>query len=366
MSRQTFFLLLSLLLALGVACSFGGATAPTPTPLPTATSVPPTATPVPPTATPSPEPSPTATPAPALSLSDGLYEHPSHTFKLRMVKDWELAYETQAGAGFEAKDGSGKVEIIVVNTGFPLDADGLTAFADGMEEGFKVYDNYRLLDRQESDQLIRVDCAFTYQGQPTRVRSYYLADTDGPTAMSIQIWANEDRAEAYFDFFENTWMNEVYYDTEQVAQQIPYADTWVFTGPGDLFEMEVPFAWSYSSQEDQVSVIDRFDEPNGLAFIENIAYDDGNPISKSLAGKLALEILRQFYAPDLKVLDDQVQPDGSERLIWTSAQLGMQGITFFEVRNSTTFLLLSLVAQQDAFDTFSPLFSYILQTYTIP
>lgn len=124
-------------------------------------------------------------------------------------------------------------------------------------------------------------------------------------------------------------------------------------------------AWYYSYDQGNNAVLERFDEPNGLAFIESLAYDDGTPISKSLAGSFALQLLHDYYANDIKVTDDQAQPDGSERLIWYSKSLNTKGITFFEARG-TTFLLLTLVADRDAFNAFSPVFSAVIQSYNVP
>ena len=57
--------------------------------------------------------------------------------------------------------------------------------------------------------------------------------------------------------------------------------------------------------------------------VENIAYDDGTAFNGSENGKFALQIPNQNYSStgkegDIKVTDDSIQKDGSERLTWTS------------------------------------------------
>ncbi len=144
MSRRTFLLLLSLLLALGVACSFSRVAEPTPTPLPTATSIPPTATPVPPTFTPSPEPSPTPIPSPTVTPSPTLSPFFTEDFSHGMG-DWTAFYLGPNG------DREDKVLI-------KSQMDGL--FIKIEIEDMYVYLEYPLFSYQD----VALEMSFTNQG----------------------------------------------------------------------------------------------------------------------------------------------------------------------------------------------------------
>ena len=78
-----------------------------------------------------------------------------------------------------------------------------------------------------------------------------------------------------------------------------------------------------------------------------------------------MELLKQFYASDLRIIDDQVQPDGSERLNWASAENGGSGTTFFETRG-TIFLFLTWFADDDHYDLYEPVWSDLVESYDIP
>ena len=81
--------------------------------------------------------------------------------------------------------------------------------------------------------------------------------------------------------------------------------------------------------------------------MENLFYDEGNAFTGSVNGKFALALLHTFYSAtgkegDIRITDDNIQPDGSERLIWESKSGGYSGISYFEVRGGTTFLMFTI------------------------
>jgi hypothetical protein len=117
--------------------------------------------------------------------------------------------------------------------------------------------------------------------------------------------------------------------------------------------------------EGDVFIVDTFTSPDEHAFIENITYDDGEAISRSDAGAFALELMKEFYAGDIQVSDDQVQPDGSERLTWHSPSGGYSGISFLETRG-TTFLLFSSIWDDPYEDDYLDSLRYTIETYDVP
>jgi hypothetical protein len=148
-----------------------------------------------------------------------------------------------------------------------------------------------------------------------------------------------------------------------------------FTDQNDLYSIEVPADWVYTQTvdtEDNNYYIDTFKSPDNGAVIENIVYDDGTPFTGSQNGKFALYLLNTFYSStgkegDIRVTDDSIMKDKSERLTWTSKEGGYTGISFFEVRkNKTTFLLFTVDWGNDVKDTYSDVLNYVIESYSIP
>src|SRR5690606_7523860 len=147
--------------------------------------------------------------------------------------------------------------------------------------------------------------------------------------------------------------------------QAEYLWVYNFTGPNDLFEIEVPTAWQYERTEDGTTIIDTFYAPDGHAVIQNITFDEGTELSRTQAAQLGREWLKDAYAQDMRFLDDRVQPDGSERLTWTSAASDMSGISFLEARG-TTFLLFTAMYDNEFEDVYLETLEYTISSYTIP
>lgn len=117
--------------------------------------------------------------------------------------------------------------------------------------------------------------------------------------------------------------------------------------------------------------IDQFKSPDGNALIENIAYDDGKPFTGSQNGKFALYLLNTFYSStgkegDIHVSDDSIQKDGSERLAWSSSGGGYSGLSYFEVRNRTTFLMFTVEYANDYENTYIDILNNVVASYRTP
>jgi hypothetical protein len=148
-----------------------------------------------------------------------------------------------------------------------------------------------------------------------------------------------------------------------------------FTDQNSLYTIEVPSDWTYEQTvdtENNYYYIDTFTSPDGGAVIENIVYDDGERFTGSQKGKFALYLLNTFYSStgkegDIKVTDDSIQKDGSERLIWTSKGGGYSGISFLELRsNGTTFLFFTVDWGDSVKDTYIDTLNYVIESYAIP
>jgi hypothetical protein len=136
-------------------------------------------------------------------------------------------------------------------------------------------------------------------------------------------------------------------DQNQNQQEQPVSsDLVTFTDENGLAAFELPGNWTYEHSTGDNYYVDTFGSPDETAFIENLVYDDGEPFVKSQNGKFALNLINTFYSNtgqvgDIRISSDQLMPDGSERLEWTSKSGNYSGVSFFETRgsNNTTFLM---------------------------
>ncbi len=340
-------------------------TQPPPTPVPTPTP-PPTPTSAPPTSAPTSRPQPTAPPPPppTITLSNTLYTHPNNLFHLHPPKGWHLNNEGEAFANFVPvrDDQVSMLVVTAINTGTTLDDASFKRLVDSYEQGYETKERYQLLERTFIDGAAKVIKAYTCDGKDCISTTGYYQD--GPTVIIIDLIQPKAKAKTANAYFK-ALTNDLRYDTDSITARPLYDDYWTYTAPNNLFTMQAPMAWYYTYQEDKDTVLEEFRSPDNQAYIESIVYDDGTTYSKTEAGKITLNILREVYAQDLKITDDQVQPDGSERLTWHSKAQGTTGVTFFETRG-TSFLLLSMVASNDTFDMYLDLFNNILASYDIP
>ena len=128
------------------------------------------------------------------------------------------------------------------------------------------------------------------------------------------------------------------------------SDLITFTDKNNYYQIDVPGNWKYSQTVDKTNnyyYLDQYKSPDENALVENIAYDDGTAFVSSQNGKFALYLLNTFYSNtgkegDIKVIEDKIQNDGSDRLTWSSTGGGYSGVSYFEVRNKTTFLMFTV------------------------
>lgn len=145
----------------------------------------------------------------------------------------------------------------------------------------------------------------------------------------------------------------------------------VFNDRNDLCQFEVPDDWTYGESSGDSYYIDQYKAPDEQALIENIVYDDGSPFTGNSKGKFALALLHRFYSDtgkegDIRITDDKIMPDGSERLSWTSRGGGYSGMSFFEVRNKTTFLMFTVEWVDGAEDLHVDNLDHAIETYVVP
>lgn len=317
-----------------------------------------------PTAPASASPAPTVSSAPELVLSEEAYNHPSGAFSLVPPAGWAIE-ESSGAASFDAPDGTGFIYVQITNAGHALDSEAF--------ENFVTYRDLNFFDDFEDYEVItnEVDGAngaativkfLTYEGVAQTVITFYYQY--GQIIYSFDFWSDQDFFDAY-DALYGDVLDTADVNPDAALDQAEYLWVYTFTGPDGLFTIEVPTAWQYERSAAENTVVDTFYAPDGLAVIQNIAYDDGSPISRSEAGELALELLHRSYAPDIRILDDQMQADGSELLTWATSSGDYSGLSFFETRG-TTFLLMTTMYDNAYEHVYIDTLEYTISSYAIP
>jgi hypothetical protein len=371
-------LLVPLVLVVVASLACGKSAEPTATALPRPTQKPKaTATEeavVQPTKTPRPtkEPQATATeavqedtPAAPFTLAAEPYAHKSGAFTITLPDGWNVD-EKDNSVFVTSPDNVSSIEVNFTNVGVQFDDATLSTFIDAVEANwFGTFDSYSAGDHEpQSDGSIGVFKTLNLSdGTAESVFSYYWQK--GTVVYEQDFWVDSDQYDAYKDGLIEV-ANSMQTTPDAGAQAAVYAISYKFTGPNNLFEFYVPYGWTYTTDTGENSTVDRFESPDGVSYVENITYDDGKAVSKSDSGAFARVLLKDYYnLTDIKITDDKVQSDGSERLTWYSAASGIDGISFFETRG-TTFLLLTWIVNSDSYDLYYPVWDALVNSYAIP
>ncbi|HMV29968.1 MAG TPA: hypothetical protein PKE23_11320 [Anaerolineales bacterium] len=147
-----------------------------------------------------------------------------------------------------------------------------------------------------------------------------------------------------------------------------------FVDENGLAAFDLPGDWVYSHSTGDNYYVDRFTTPDGFSgLVESLVYNDGTSFVKSQKGQFALDLINTFYSAtgevgDIKVTSDQIMPDGSERLEWTSKSGGYSGMTFFETRgdDNSTFMMLSAWWDNNADQATLDIINNAIASYHIP
>ena len=318
-----------------------------------------------PTAPPLNTPEPLATPTAVFQLSSAPYSHASGAFSLTLPEGWEID-ERDSSIFVTSPDEVAAIEVSATNVGLPFDERAMAAFIQAVEDNwFGSFLNYQGGEHQpQADGSIAVFKTLELEGGvPQTAFSYYWQEAN--IVYEQDFWVDSDKYDAYADGLIAV-ANSMQTNPAAVAQAPLYQLTYKFTAPEDLFEIYVPYGWAYATETETDAVIDTFTSPDGQSYVENITYDDGTVVSKSLSGAFARALLADYYnLTDIRYTSDVVQADGSERLTWYSTNSGLDGVSFFETRG-TTFLLLTWVVSNDYYDTYLPVWADMVNSYVIP
>jgi hypothetical protein len=144
-----------------------------------------------------------------------------------------------------------------------------------------------------------------------------------------------------------------------------------FTDQNKYFAIDVPGDWTHEAGTATNAYSDTFTSPDKHAFVESVVYDDGTAWSGSSNGRVALAMLNTYYSytkkeGDIRVSSDSIEKDGSEKLVWTSKGGGYSGTSWFEIRNKTAFLMLTIECDKSYTDQYQTMLDAVVKSYRLP
>jgi hypothetical protein len=267
-----------------------------------------------------------------------LYTQHQDLFSLQAPDEWSI-HENFNHVTFTAPQGEPRFEITVLNTGYPLSRKSFTNFIEIQEMKKAIeLERYVEIERRPTSQnnSFTITKSFYVGGVLKRGASYYQQDNEG--VFIADFWVEEKVFDVYQILLE-TVFSTVKLNRDAIVDLPVYSFDQATMHSNDYFSILRPPYWNYQRVEEKYTITETFISPDEKAVIQTLIYDDGQPISKKVAGELALALLRNNYTRKISVLEDKVLEDGREKLTWRSIPSTYQGITSFSTRQTGVFIL---------------------------
>lgn len=307
--------------------------------------------------------SPSATPRQPIQLKTKVYNHPGGLFTLRVPETWKINQD-QYSASFSDPQGKAHIYVVPINTGYSLDQEAFDRLVDARETNtFSSYDDFIEIDRQNSSATnsITVKKQFLNDGDPKSVESLYRQQ--GQAVLILDFWSERSDFEAYQPALKDI-LESANANTGTVSNLQIYSSEGGITTQNDYFSVTVPPSWIARHTSGDQTVVDTFSSPDERAFLQSVVYDDGQPLSRMVAGNIVRTMLREQYAKDVVVHSDSFLADGREQLTWDSKIGNYQGITWFGMRDTTLFSL-TVMWDKDLSEYYQGALENIVSTYKI-
>ena len=301
------------------------------------------------------EPSPTPIPLPKLIKSP--YINPGNTFEISPPIDWEIINDMHSSL-FSDPMGTSFIKVQGVNTGYLLDNASFQRFVDVNEENH--FGTFSDIDKiyEENDQggnVIKRIKRISNDGEMFIVTSTYHLTDQG--IYILEYWLLEENYSAYEAFFSKI-MNTLKFNSKALSDQEIYTSNQITHSNGFL-SIDIPASWKIVQTSGENTVVSSYYSPDQKAIIQVVVYDDGKVMTKSMAGSLALILLRDYYTKDVEVISDQLRQDGREELTWISPQGNYQGITIFWAQDTTLYVF-TVMVDNDSKDMYNNFFEETL------
>jgi len=306
---------------------------------------------------------PSSTPRPPIHLKTKSFQHPDSLFTLLVPESWKIDQD-QNSASFSDPEGRALLNVYSVNTGYPLDDESFQRFVDARESNvFSGYDNFFEVDRWSSTDGNSTDIKkqFLYGGEPKSVETLYSKQDHA--IIILDFWSDQTSFDAYQDSLKEI-LESVSINPDAVSNQQVYSSESEKITQNESFSVAVPPYWWIRHTSGEKTTVDTFSSPDERAFLQTIIYDDGQPMSRMVAGNIVRTLLREQYAKDMIIYSDTLLSDGREKMGWNSKQGNYQGITWFETRG-TTLLALTMMWDNDLTEYYQNTLEKMVNSYKI-
>jgi hypothetical protein len=276
----------------------------------------------------------------SLELDTHLYRDQKGLFQFYPPLGWAIDQGVDI-VTFKAPDDPGKISFQVTNTGTKLDGDAFQRFVEARE--INTFSQYDKIDNQNA--VVEIDKAsatarlvkgIRVNNTPFVVSTFYKQFEQA--IVNIDFWSSPSDYPSRSNQYEKI-VTSLIFNNHAAANLVTYSPSYTFHSRDNLFTMDIPTSWKYTTVVGTYTHVDTFYSPDQNAVIQTIIYDDGKGINRSLAGAFALSLLRNYYAQDnVTITEDRLLPDGSERLIWNYPKGGYQGVFYFVLKGSSLVL----------------------------
>ena len=283
---------------------------------------------------------PTSTSSSAPKISPTPYKHFNSAFSIRLPEGWRVNVRDD-GILVSEPNGGAMLDVMLINTGIPLDSKAINVYVDSVEMNFfSTFSSYKIIERDSIDRCTRVSKTLESKGVPKRVVSYYCY-ADG--VMSQQdFWTDASRAETYSTLYK-TMTDSLNVDTKVVKTFQPYRERYVFVDSQKRFEFQVPYSW----KRETVDGVEKFTSPDEV----NTLWYSATPAESGLKW-----LGGQFGG--VGVTEDRAGKDGSRRVAWNSVAGGVKGHAVITSRGT-----LAWIIKSDEFEKFVSLGESLLGNY---
>lgn len=284
-----------------------------------------------------------------LQIETKTYSHPDDLFVLQVPESWE-AKQGEYGASFSDPQGKATLNVYAVNTGYPLDRKSFQKLADAWESNtYSDFDDFIEIFRQENatDHSLHIQKQFSNSGDPKIVETLYYQQDQA--VLILDFWSDQRDFESYQEVLKKV-AESVSIDVEAVSVLGIYSSAGEkFTQDG-YFSLVIPPYWGSKQSSGEETIVNTFSSPDEQAYLQAVIYDDGQPLSRTVAGNIVRTMLRENYTKDIVVTSDLLIK-GREQLEWKSIENNYQGVTWFETRG-TTLLALTAMWNSEMGDTY--------------
>jgi hypothetical protein len=302
-----------------------------------------------------------ATPTPTQKPEPRLFKHPDSIFELLLPMTWSVDSE-DAITRINDPDSGVKINIQVIDSVYELNQESLARMVDARESNiFSQYGSYietgRHANNDEPDYLVEKN--LIEGGDLSKVVSHYHQSRK--FVLIIDLWSDLDYYEDNEPELSSILASFSAGESMDDSEENPGTSLLTAFSNGS-FSMVVPQYWHYRTESSANSVVDTFTSPDENAVIQMAVYNDGEPISGSVAGAFVRNLLRNYYAKDIVVTEYQYLPDGKEELIWYSEGSNYEGITYFDAQG-TELIIYTIMMATDFKELHSELLANALNSF---